>query len=112
MPAAQFSSLSWVGDRWGVKAVIESGQATKDRLRHVIQLASQNALERYTYAHTGWRQINGNWTYLHAGLDDLEVLLEGKGKHYRLPRKIESLPDAIRGSLSLIDVATRSVTLG
>ena len=111
VPAVQFSSLSWVGDKWGVKAVIESGQATKDRLRHAIQVASQGAEERYAYAHTGWRKINGTWVYLHTGHDDFEVVLEGKGKNYRLPSKIDNLPAAIRQSLSLLQVAPLSVTL-
>ncbi len=110
--AGQFTSLSFVSDQWGAKAIIEAGQATKDRLRHAIQLASRNTtLERSAYAHTGWRKIDGQWEYLHVGSSEREVVLEGKAKNYCLPEQAEDLVGAVAQSLTLLDLAPTSVTL-
>ncbi len=65
VPAGEFSSLAWVSE-WSPRAVVAPGPAIRDRVRHAIELASQNAPQRLVYAHTGWRQVNGHWLFLHA----------------------------------------------
>ena len=44
--------------------------------------------EKTIYTHTGWREENGNWFYLHAGgaieNDNAEVRIDNRLEHYNL----------------------------
>lgn len=113
--AAQFASLNWVASNLGAGAYVEAGIQVKDRVRVAIQRLSENIAERHVYAHTGWRKIYGAWAYLHAGgaigehgvIETIEVSLHGRLAHYLLPKPPagDSLADAVRGSMSLLDLA-------
>jgi hypothetical protein len=108
---AQFTSMSWVVREGGIRARIAAGQGSQDRLRECIQTFSGDAKSRYAYAHTGWRRIREEWTYLHAGRCDLEVVLDGKLDRYRLPNCPTETREAIQCSLGLLDVAPHEVTI-
>jgi len=113
--AAQFASLNWVPSNLGAGAYVEAGIQVKDRVRVAIQRLSEDIAERHVYAHTGWRKIDGAWAYLHAGgaigehgvIENIEVSLHGRLAHYLLPEPPaeDALTGAVRGSLSLLDLA-------
>jgi hypothetical protein len=114
VPLNQFSSLNWIY-QWGNKAIIEPGQTGRDYLRHSIQTGSNGIQHKTFYAHTGWRQINNEWAYLSAdgaiGQDDVSIKLPRELQRYRIPTTIESEIEAIRASLSFLDIGERSITL-
>jgi hypothetical protein len=67
VPASQFGAMNFVVEAWGTGAVVYAGQGTRDHLRAALQLLSGDAPHRTAYGHTGWRLIEGEWFYLHAG---------------------------------------------
>ena len=122
IPASRFSGMAWPVEHWGHSAVIMPGNGTKDALRAAIQLLSADAPTVTVYQHTGWRQINGAWRYLHAagalGADgtDTAVTVEigDSGPDDRLncfelpPAPAgEARREAVRAALQLLDLSTR-----
>ena len=103
IPAAQFAGMSWVADRLGAGAILEPGMGTKDRLRHAMQVLSGDIPQRRVYAHTGWRQIDGAWVYLHAGG---AIGADGRGprdrSHPQPALARMALPDPARERISLL----------
>jgi len=67
IPAEKFPGMTWLLSEWGSKVRIEPGQTVKDFVRHAIQTQSINAPVHTHYGHTGFREINGQYVYLHAG---------------------------------------------
>lgn len=68
MSAETFAAMSWPLKKWGLVAVIRSGNGLKERLREAIQAAGyRSAVRRVSYSHTGWRMIDGKPAYLHGG---------------------------------------------
>ena len=114
VPSHQFDSMAWISREWGVNANLAPDWNAAGRVRYVIKLSSEGAVRREIYAHLGWRNIGGEWCFLHAGG---AVGAEGIGvelaelQGYRLPSTVEDLKDAVQMSLSLLDVAPRSVTI-
>src|SRR5262249_42736030 len=88
-----------------------------------IQSLSMTAVERCIYTHTGWRKIDGRWTFLHAGgaiegtgtgsIADVNVRLAGQMSRYelRLPANSESLAIAVRASLKLAELGPAPISL-
>jgi hypothetical protein len=66
--AENFPRMEWVSE-WDGRAVICVGSYIKDHTRAAIQfLSNERGYEvRYVYSHVGWRKIDGEWHYLHAG---------------------------------------------
>lgn len=91
--AARFPSMSWVAEVLGAKAILAPGQGARDHARAAIQWLSPNISERQIFTHLGWRQINGQWVYLHAGgaigpsrrEPGIEVALPSGLERYTLP---------------------------
>ncbi len=129
IPAEKFPGLPWVS-KWGSRCCLEPGQTVKDFVRHAIQKASPDAPVLTHYGHLGWREINGQWVYLHSGgaigagpdMPHVSVKLSRELERYRLPLppfyKQESAADfqdiekkALEASLSLLDIGHRAVTL-
>jgi hypothetical protein len=67
IPAGQFPGMTWVSEHLGAGAVVYPGMGIRDHLRCAILMLSGELAERRVYAHTGWRQIDEVWVYLHAG---------------------------------------------
>jgi Bifunctional DNA primase/polymerase, N-terminal len=111
VPAADFDAMTWVTAEWGPHASVEPGVAIKPRLAHALKTLSDEAAERVVYTHTGWRQVDGRWLYLHAGgaigadgpVSDVAVELDGELAHMALPA-VADLPAAVRASLGLLDL--------
>ena len=78
------SNLNWVTSEWGFDAIIYPPTVTrKDMLRSVMFMIGQREAVRKTiYTHTGWREENGNFFYLHAGgaigNDNAEVCIDNR----------------------------------
>ena len=113
VPAASFASLNWVTSEWGLRAIITAGQAYKDRLREAIQLMSEEAKQKTVYTHTGWREINGQLTFLTAGgamgMPDIEVELEGSLHRYALPPPSPDCGEAVKASLQFLEIGEPAV---
>jgi len=114
-PSAGFNSLNWVTAEWGIKPSIAAGSSSKDRLREAIQLYSKDARQRTIFAHTGWREIEGEMTFLHAagalGRDDVEVEVEPALGRYQLLDPVGDPVEAIKKSLNFMLVAPLETTM-
>ena len=111
VPADEFDAMSWVTAHWGPWASVTPGRAMKDHAAQAIKSLSEEAEERIVYTHTGWRQVEGVWLYLHAGggigaagpVDDITVELDEKLAHLLLP-PITDITAAVRAALRLLDL--------
>jgi hypothetical protein len=120
VPASEFAGMNWVTKEWGTEAVVSAGTGAKDHLRAAIQLISGTVPQRTIFEHTGWREIDGKWVYLHAGgaigagcaVPGVQVNLLEALDLYRLPDPPtgEELREATRASLRVADVAPDVVT--
>jgi hypothetical protein len=120
VPLTRFTAINWVVEEWGTRAVVGAGMGTKDRLREAIQLLSPDVVNRREYAHSGWRRVNEQWVYLHAGgaigetgiVDGVEVRLSGSLARLILPAPPEGddLIAAVQTSLAVLDVAPDPIT--
>src|SRR5262249_29367584 len=66
LSAREFQAMSWPIEYLGARAAVYPGQARKDHARFAIQRFSQPE-RRTVYTHTGWREVDGVWVFLHAG---------------------------------------------
>jgi hypothetical protein len=113
VPADAFSRMDWVTGAWGVAPVLAAGASAKDHMRAAIQELSDGVTRRAVYGHTGWREVNGAWAYLHAGgaigsggrIDGAECLPPLALSRYELPNppEGEALARAVRASLRLFE---------
>jgi hypothetical protein len=120
VPADQFAWMRWPVETWGTRAVVLAGASTADHARVALQLLSGDVPRRTVYAHTGWREIDGSWVYLHGGgamgtvgtVAGIEVSLPDALAGYALPEPPtgEALADAVRASLALLDQAPDRIT--
>jgi hypothetical protein len=112
IPAAQFPAMNWVARLRG-GAVISAGMGIRDRLREAIERLSGQMLERTIYTHTGWREIDGDWVYLHGGggiaadglRGDIQAELPPSLSDFRLPVPPEGaeLRECLRTSAGLLE---------
>ena len=65
--AKKFTSMAWVTENWGAKAVIFPEANATAEMRTAIQLMSDNIKDETVYVHTGWTKRDDEWIYLHAG---------------------------------------------
>jgi hypothetical protein len=117
--SADFAAMNWPTELLGAAYNVTSNM--KDRARDAIQNLSiiDGIAERIVYRHIGWREIDGQWIYLHAGgalgaagvLDGIEIELQGNLQHYVLPAPPvgEVRTSAIRTSLQMLTVAPHAV---
>ena len=121
LPARQFDSLGWIHDKIGAEAVVFPGRSLRDHVRVAIQLLSRSIRNRTVFTHTGWREMDGQWTYLHGAgaigpdgdVTGVEVELpKGLGAFALppVPHRLD-LTEAVADSLKLIEVAPDAVTL-
>ena len=121
IPAARFQGMGWATEYLGAGAIVYPGFGTKDHARAAVQHLSGEVPERRVYTHTGWRQIDGKWMYLHAGgaicsdgpADGVEVALPGHLTRYVLPEPQdgEELVAAVRASLMFLELAPDRITV-
>lgn len=111
IPATNFMAMGWPVEHLGPEAIVFAGLGTKDHARVAIQMLSDDVSGRHIYKHIGWREIDGQWLYLHAGgaigkdgpAEGLEVHLDGSLARYELPAPPmgQHLKEAIRASLEV-----------
>lgn len=87
----EFYSLAGILKALGTEAVVSPGPMVKDRIRHAIQLYSNRKKypQRHVFTHLGWRQVDGEWCYLHAGgsiPSKAEVSVDKALQRYILPQ--------------------------
>ena len=119
LPAKEFVLMNWPTEQIGAGAIVYPNLTQHAKL--AVQIHSGRVPERRVYRHTGWRQIEDVWFYLHgegavgpAGRKaEVETELTGGLKHYALPEPPEgaALRVAIRASLQMLDVAPHRVTV-
>jgi hypothetical protein len=113
IPASEFACMDWAIERLGPAAITFPNQ--REYARAAIQFFSIAAEERSIYTHTGWRNADGQWLFLHAGggigrdgvVAGVKVRLFGAMSRYelRLPATPEGLVVAVRASLNLTELA-------
>lgn len=121
LSARQFQAMQWPIEHLGARAIVCPGFGLADHARAAIQSLSRNIVTHRVYTHTGWRQIDGVWAYVHAGgaigpagaIDGVQVRLSGTLGRYALPAPPtgDELITAIRASLKLLDAGPDLVTL-
>jgi Bifunctional DNA primase/polymerase, N-terminal len=119
VPAREFPTMSWVYDMLGPRAVMYAGLGIKDHTRTAIQLLSPKIVKSRVYTHTGWRELGDKWYYLHSGgaigeegLYEAKVILPPDLAFFNLPAppKGDTLEEAVRASLSILELGPRWVT--
>jgi hypothetical protein len=118
IPASQFEKMDWPIEKMGSRAITFPRQ--KEYARTAIQSFSWNVTEQLVYAHIGWRKINCEWAYLHAGgaigargpVDNVQVGLHAALRRFELslPKDQAGLVNAVRASLKTLDLGPLSVS--
>jgi hypothetical protein len=111
VPAGKYDGLPWVTREWGQRANITPGPYHKEHLANAIKVLG-SAVERRVFTHLGWRTLNDQLVYLHAGgaigadgpVDAVEVCLDGTLAQFVLP-PVSDLRAGLRCSLDLLTVA-------
>jgi hypothetical protein len=117
--AGEFSKMNWVLQQLGAHAIIFAGPGNRDHARTAIQFFSTKIRRQVVYGHTGWKQVNGRWCFLHAnGAIDENGAAEGIS--VRLPDPLQGfvLPPPpgggklnvmIRGTLGLLNLGHKNI---
>jgi hypothetical protein len=121
VPASGFTSMTWPLEELGGGAIIAAGSGLRDHARAAIQFLSSGMDHRRVFLHTGWRHIEDQWYYLHAGgaigpdglREDLNVKLPSNLAAFDLSSapEGESLRSSIRASLRFLDLAPWRITV-
>ena len=117
IPAAEFSQMNWVTECFGASAVIYPGMS--QHAKTAIQLLSRGAQRRQVFTHTGWREYDGRWIFLHGGgaigadgpVPGVAVKLSPGLERFKLPLPTgPELLNAIRADLKLLEIAPAEIT--
>ena len=120
VPENEYESLRWRTKHLGAGAVLYAGSMKKDHTRVAIVELSGEIPEKSVFAHTGWRKIDGSWTYLHSGggitdegvTSEEEIALGGNLSKYSLPAPPtgDELREAVRANLRFLELAPDRIT--
>ena len=118
VPASKFGAMAWPTAMIGARAIVYPSQA--DKARAAIQSLSTNVRQMTVFTHTGWRQIDDVWSYLHSGgaitptgnRTDISVRLSESLRFFHLPDVAEDQRGvALNAALSLMNAFPRTVTV-
>lgn len=114
VPAKEFDSLQFLRREWGAKVAVAPKHTLRCEVPNAIIALSPSHQQRTIYSHTGFRNINGVWCYLHAGgaiggPPGVEVELERELARYRLPAPGDA--EAARASLNFLKVGSARLTV-
>ncbi len=119
--SGQFAGMGWVTENLGPTAILYPGIAAKEHARTAIQMLSGEVPTSLVYEHTGWREVDGEWVYLHANgaigrigrVEGVRTELGGGLAGRALPRPPEGdqLREAVRASLRFLELAPPSITV-
>ena len=120
IPSARFAGMGWPTEHLGAGAIVYPGFGLKDHARAAIQVLSGRVPARRVFAHSGWREIGGEWVYLHAGgaighagrAGGIRTELAGSlaGRSLPDPPEGEELRAAIQASIGLWELAPEVIT--
>jgi len=120
VPAGSFAGLGWIMAQWGARAIVNAGTSRKDQLRAAVQHLSR-PVRRRAFLNIGWRKLEGQWCYLHAGgaigpggpVESVDVDLRGRLALFTLadPLQGAELAQALRSSLRTLDLGPGAVTV-
>ena len=89
----------------------------KDDLREALQVLGRGRAFETVFTHTGWRNIEGKWVFLHAGgaigSDNICVDLKEGGavlSSYRFPTMVDDQHESAKVALSLLTLAKPEIT--
>jgi len=116
--ADEFATMKWPVKLLGAQAIIFPSRT--EHAKCAIQSLSLGLKSRFVYAHTGWREIDDEWLYLHDGgaigangARDVEIDLPAYLVPFNLP--LPASPDEVRACmkavLALLDVAPDEITI-
>jgi hypothetical protein len=121
VPVSQFAGMSWATEQLGAAAACFPGNGTRDHARFAIQSCSGDVPLRRIYSHTGWRQVDSEWAFLHRegatkaeGLErSVETQLTGALARFGLPDAVdaEARSAATEASLQLLNLGPREVAV-
>lgn len=110
---SQFDNMNWVTREWGLRGIVSATQTAKGKLCEAIKLQSADAKKRTIYAHTGWREIDGQPVFLSAagalGRPDVDVELEDVLKLYHIPDPVDDPREALGASLDFLNMGKADV---
>ena len=118
--ASEFSRMNWPVEKIGAAAVITVGRGHREHVRAAIQNLSNRTVTHNSYGHTGWRQVNEGWVFLHGGgaigaekfVRGIDVRLPDALCNYILPAPCNpKVVSSIRASLRVLSVAPLSLTV-
>ncbi|MDQ3817758.1 MAG: DUF3854 domain-containing protein [Acidobacteriota bacterium] len=116
--ATEFNAMRWPVTLLGPRAIIFPNMI--EHARCAVQSLSDNFCERRVYTHTGWREIDGEWGYIHAGgaissggTLNVNVKLAEALRPFDLPVSPtgDEEIEALRKTLEMIEVAAEQVTI-
>ncbi len=120
IPGATFSGMQWPLQYLGADAVVHAGATIRDHARAAIQFLSGEVPVRRAYAHTGWRTVEGQRLFLHAGgaigadghHAEVEVHLPGNLGRVDLPPppQGDTLRTAVAASFGLLSMGPLEIT--
>ena len=114
LSANELQSTRWPLERWGHRAIMHPAAfAPAEVCTAILGLSEPRSVR--IYRHTGWREVDGHWVFLHGGgaigPASARVELDGPLARYVLPDRTEDAVAAVRASLRLLDLAPRVVTM-
>lgn len=120
VPASKYSTMAWPTAMLGAEAIVYPGKEA--HARAAIQMLSRNIRKITVYTHTGWRQIDGVWSYLHSGgaltptgnRTDVSVRLPESLRFYLLPEPTmekEQRAEVFNAVLKLMNAFPRTLTV-
>lgn len=122
VPVDQLSSFRWMDRYWRGRAVPSPGMLMKERLAYALRTMNRDEWDETTvYTHIGWRALEGEQVYLHAGgaigaagaVEGLAVEPGKAASSYLLPSPPEGteLFDAIAKSLEFLELGPDRLTV-
>lgn len=115
--ASDAAAMNWVTENWGFGANIESPiQSRKDSLRSIMfRLGELFAVQKTIFLHTGWREQNGSYFFLHGGgaigAENIEVRLDNRINRFDLSGEKINFISACNAFAELLDVASPEVVI-
>jgi len=117
IPVKEFALMNWPIEHVDPRATVCVNY--RERAREAIQRLSRKLELHHMYRHTGWREIDGEQVYLHAGggigkngAVKVEVQLSYALRNYILPdpRRRRDVVQAVRASMKMLDIAPDRIT--
>lgn len=86
--ASEFEQMKWVTEKWGSTPNTIPQRMHRDHVASAIRTLSGTPKVETIYLHTGWKQIDGQFVYLHAD--------GGIGADGAVPGVLVDLPDGMK----------------